>query len=170
MIADRSTIVPRIQFGKQKEKRMSQATVRTRSQEGLVTYTRSGGRELERPYEKSVVVPAADNKDPATHAWADARFATDIMAEHAFFFALLMPQELALRSVPKHFASPKSSPSCISRLTPPLHLSGANLSDSRTTWSSRSSRLSSTKPGSATRSAAANCESRMAPLLRPHTA
>ena len=33
--------------------------------------------------------------DPAQHAWADARFATDIMAEHALFFALLMPEELA---------------------------------------------------------------------------
>lgn len=63
----------------------------------LRTYTRSGGQDVELPYEKTVVVPAADNKDPGTHAWADARFATDIMAEHAFFFALLMPPELAPR-------------------------------------------------------------------------
>src|SRR5687767_12976533 len=76
---------------------MSQAQVRTKDQSGLMTYTRSGGKELEQPYEKPVVVPAADNNDPATHAWADARFATDIMAEHALFFALLMPQELAAK-------------------------------------------------------------------------
>ena len=76
---------------------MSQATVRTSTQVGLVTYTRNGGNELESPFEKAVVVPAADNSDPAFHAWADARFATDIMAEHAFFFALLMPPELAAK-------------------------------------------------------------------------
>ena len=76
---------------------MSQATVRTKTQIGLVTYTRSGGTELEGLFEKPVVVPAADNTDPAFHAWADARFATDIMAEHALFFALLMPPEVAAK-------------------------------------------------------------------------
>jgi hypothetical protein len=60
-----------------------------------MTYTRNGGKELEGIYEKPVVVPSADNLDPGFHAWADARFATDIMAEHTFFFALLMPPELA---------------------------------------------------------------------------
>jgi hypothetical protein len=74
---------------------MSQTTFSSNTQTGLRTYTRSGGTELELPYEKPVVVPASDSKDPAAHAWADARFATDIMAEHAFFFALLMPPELA---------------------------------------------------------------------------
>lgn len=67
---------------------MSQATVRTRTQTELVTYTRGGGKELESQYEKPVIVPAAENNDPAFHAWADARFATDIMAEHAFFSLL----------------------------------------------------------------------------------
>ena len=62
-----------------------------------MTYTRGGGNELEGIYEKPVVVPASDNKDAATHAWADARFATDIMAEHATFFALLMPPEIAAK-------------------------------------------------------------------------
>jgi hypothetical protein len=76
---------------------MSQAALRTKSQIGMVTYTRGGGKELEGLYEKPVVVPAADNSDPAFHAWADARFATDIMAEHTFFFALLMPPELAAK-------------------------------------------------------------------------
>ena len=76
---------------------MSQAALRTKSQSGMVTYTRGGGKELEGLYEKPVVVPAAGNSDPAFHAWADARFATDIMAEHAFFFALLMPPELAAK-------------------------------------------------------------------------
>ena len=74
---------------------MSEPTVGTKYHSGVKTYTRSGGKELEQPFEKPVIVPAADNNDPATHAWADARFATDIMAEHALFFALLMPQEVA---------------------------------------------------------------------------
>lgn len=74
---------------------MPQEDVRTKNQSELMIYTRSGGNELEGPYEKPVVVPAADNNDPALHAWADARFATDIMAEHALFFALLMPPEVA---------------------------------------------------------------------------
>ncbi|MGQ0763840.1 MAG: DUF2935 domain-containing protein [Acidobacteriota bacterium] len=73
---------------------MSQGTF-AKKESALRVYTRSGAKELEQPYEKPVIVPAADNKDAATHAWADARFATDIMAEHAFFFALLMPPELA---------------------------------------------------------------------------
>jgi len=72
---------------------MGQATSKNYS--GLMIYTRSGGQELEQPFEKPVVVPVADNKDAATHAWADARFATDIMAEHGIFFALLMPPEVA---------------------------------------------------------------------------
>lgn len=59
------------------------------------TYTRSGTATLEEPYEKPVVVPAAGDRTVAHHAWADARFATDIMGEHALFFALLMPVELA---------------------------------------------------------------------------
>ena len=59
------------------------------------TYTRSGDDTLEEPYEKPVIVPAQADQRPASHAWADARFATDIMAEHAQFFALLMPPELA---------------------------------------------------------------------------
>ena len=62
----------------------------------MYVYKRRGDQgELETPYEKPVVVPHMEDKDPARHAWADARFATDIMAEHALFFALLMPQELA---------------------------------------------------------------------------
>jgi hypothetical protein len=63
--------------------------------QGFHTYTRSGGGTLEAPYEKPVVVPAASDQTLAHHAWADARFATDIMSEHALFFALLMPPELA---------------------------------------------------------------------------
>ena len=61
----------------------------------MQVYTRRGGGDLELPYEKPVIVPRADDRDPARHAWADARFAADIMAEHALFFALLMPEELA---------------------------------------------------------------------------
>ena len=58
-------------------------------------YTRNEQKEVEAPYEKVVIVPEEGDNDPAHHAWADARFATDIMSEHALFFALLMPKELA---------------------------------------------------------------------------
>lgn len=70
-------------------------TAETRDYSGYIFYTRSGGKELEQPFEKPVIVPVAENKDAAAHAWADARFAIDIMAEHALFFALLMPPEVA---------------------------------------------------------------------------
>jgi hypothetical protein len=62
---------------------------------GFHTYTRSGDATLESPYEKPVIVPEQADQSPANHAWADAKFATDIMSEHALFFALLMPPELA---------------------------------------------------------------------------
>ncbi len=65
-----------------------------KTQHQMHTYTRSGNGSAE-PFEKPVILPELDNQDPAQHAWADARFATDIMAEHGLFFALLMPEELA---------------------------------------------------------------------------
>src|SRR5688500_3153680 len=49
----------------------------------------------ESSYEKVMILPRMEDADPARHAWADARFAADILAEHALFFALLMPQEVA---------------------------------------------------------------------------
>ena len=55
--------------------------------------TRRPGQPPESPFEKPVIVPAAGERDPARHAWADAGFATDIMAEHALFIALLIPPE-----------------------------------------------------------------------------
>jgi hypothetical protein len=59
-------------------------------------FTRAGaGSEPESRYEKVMVLPRSDDADPARHAWADARFAADILAEHALFFALLMPEEVA---------------------------------------------------------------------------
>src|SRR5687768_6276678 len=64
---------------------------------GMHTYTRSGNGRVEKPYEKPVIMPETDNTDPALHAWADARFALDIMSEHGLFFALLMPEELAAK-------------------------------------------------------------------------
>lgn len=63
--------------------------------DGLIIQTRGGGREIESPTEKPVILPAAGQSDPAVHAWADARFAIDIMMEHALFFVLLMPPETA---------------------------------------------------------------------------
>ncbi len=62
---------------------------------GMQMYTRSGTDEIEEPFEKPVILPSQDSKDATSHAWADARFATEIMAEHAVFFALLMPPEVA---------------------------------------------------------------------------
>src|SRR5688572_14242056 len=73
---------------------MVQATTTARDRSGFTQYTR-GGAEIEAPFEKPVIVPAMESKDPMAHAWADARFATDIMAEHGLFFALLMPPEVA---------------------------------------------------------------------------
>jgi hypothetical protein len=61
----------------------------------FVVHTRGGGADVEAPHEKPVLLPAADDLDPARHAWSDARFATDIMAEHGTFFAMLMPPEVA---------------------------------------------------------------------------
>src|SRR5919201_305016 len=60
----------------------------------IITRTPNTGRP-ESKFEKVVILPNADDKDPANHAWADARFATDILSEHGLFFALLMPEELA---------------------------------------------------------------------------
>ena len=63
----------------------------------MKVHTRSGNDAVEAPFEKPVVLPDGADRDPARHAWADARFATDIMAEHGIFFALLMPPEVAER-------------------------------------------------------------------------
>jgi len=69
-----------------------------RAAAGMDTFTRSPGSSIpESPTEKLVVVPRLQDQDVAAHAWADARFASDIMAEHALFFALLMPEELAAK-------------------------------------------------------------------------
>lgn len=54
-----------------------------------------GTKEFEQPFEKPVLIPTPDNKDAASHAWADARLATDIMAEHGLFFALLVSPDVA---------------------------------------------------------------------------
>lgn len=62
---------------------------------GMKVYTRGGTGQVEKPFEKPVMLPEESDEDPAKHAWADARFATDIMAEHGVFFALLMPPEAA---------------------------------------------------------------------------
>jgi hypothetical protein len=56
-----------------------------------------GAGTAESAVEKVVILPKLEDRDPARHAWADARFAADILAEHALFFALLMPEELAAK-------------------------------------------------------------------------
>jgi hypothetical protein len=64
--------------------------------ESMDVITRSPrAKRPESKYEKVVILPNADDKDPSNHAWADARFATEILSEHGLFFALLMPEELA---------------------------------------------------------------------------
>ncbi|HEX7965509.1 MAG TPA: DUF2935 domain-containing protein [Gammaproteobacteria bacterium] len=64
----------------------------------FVTHVRSkDGSRSESKFEKEVILPALDQQDVCLHAWADARFAVENMAEHAQFFALQMPQELAPR-------------------------------------------------------------------------
>lgn len=68
--------------------------IKTYDHSDLIIYTRSIGKELG-PYEKPVILPAPGNNNPMVHAWTDARFVTDIMAEHALFFVLLMPPEVA---------------------------------------------------------------------------
>ena len=66
--------------------------------EGMEILTRKPGAVApESLYEKVVMLPNRDDHDPTRHAWADARFAADILAEHALFFALLMPEELAAK-------------------------------------------------------------------------
>jgi hypothetical protein len=65
------------------------------AQHGMRVHTRGGGTEVEEPFEKPMILPEEEDRDPARHAWADARFATDIMSEHGLFFALLMPPEVA---------------------------------------------------------------------------
>ncbi|MBA2627490.1 MAG: DUF2935 domain-containing protein [Gemmatimonadales bacterium] len=57
----------------------------------------------ESSYEKVVILPKLGDQDPARHAWADARFAADIRAEHAlmdeharFVAHLLDPDEFEL--------------------------------------------------------------------------
>jgi DUF2935 family protein len=63
---------------------------------GMDVLTRTpGAGGPESTNEKVVILPKRDDADPAHHAWADARFTADILAEHALFFALLMPEELA---------------------------------------------------------------------------
>jgi hypothetical protein len=77
---------------------MAQTIGDVSSPEGMEVLTRSpGAGGPESTYEKVVILPTREDRDPAHHAWADARFAADILAEHALFFALLMPEELAAK-------------------------------------------------------------------------
>jgi len=73
---------------------MTTDKINTYDHSDLIVYTRSVGQALG-PFEKPVILPAVGNHSPMVHAWADARFVTDIMAEHALFFVLLMPPEVA---------------------------------------------------------------------------
>jgi DUF2935 family protein len=77
---------------------MNRSTGSTTPRPSMEILTRApGSTRPESRYEKVVVLPKMGDDDPADHAWADARFAADILAEHALFFALLMPEELAAK-------------------------------------------------------------------------
>lgn len=77
---------------------MSQAGNSGPTATSMEVFGRSPGATApESGYEKVMILPKMDDDDLAKHAWADARFAADILAEHALFFALLMPEELAAK-------------------------------------------------------------------------
>src|ERR687898_3268055 len=77
---------------------MTQSSSQMPNPHGMDVLTRTPGAGApETAVEKVVILPALEDRDPARHAWADARFAADILAEHALFFALLMPEELAAK-------------------------------------------------------------------------
>ena len=83
---------------------------------GFVVHTRSGGTDAESAFEKPVLLPDPAEQSPSLHAWADARFATDIMAEHALFFALLMPPELAAKERAEALAFHKTFSTLFARI------------------------------------------------------
>ncbi len=58
---------------------------------GVKIYRRGGNIE---EYERLVVLPEPGNQDVHIHLWTYARFTAEIMAEHALFFALLIPKEI----------------------------------------------------------------------------
>lgn len=66
--------------------------IKTYDHSDLKIYTRSGEKGLGL-YEKPVILPSVNNNNPTVHAWTDAHFATDIMAEHALFLPCLCPQK-----------------------------------------------------------------------------
>lgn len=71
------------------------ANWRPLSRPGFTVVGRGMDAAAESLYEKQVVMPIIGNGSPRDHAWAVARFSCDIMAEHALFFSLLMPPEVA---------------------------------------------------------------------------
>lgn len=73
----------------------TQATTPGDNLPGITVHTRRPDGMRDSKFEKFVVLPSQDEQSAALHAWADARFAIDIMAEHALFFVLLMPPEVA---------------------------------------------------------------------------
>ena len=73
----------------------TRATTTGHNLPGISVHTRRSDGSRDSEFEKFVVLPSSDEQSPALHTWADARFAIDIMAEHALFFMLLMPPEVA---------------------------------------------------------------------------
>jgi hypothetical protein len=72
-------------------------SVRRYPKDFVIHVRSSDGMRGDSVFEKPVLLPALDQQDVAMHAWADAHFAIDIMAEHALFFMMLMPYEVAAR-------------------------------------------------------------------------
>lgn len=69
--------------------------LQTQPKDFVVHMRSKDGSRSDSKFEKEVILPALDQQDVCLHAWADARFCVENMAEHAQFFALQMPQELA---------------------------------------------------------------------------
>jgi DUF2935 family protein len=82
---------------------LPESYVQPAAQEGFAIWGRAGasrmyGRHVAKPesrYEKQIILPETSNVNPGDVVWADARFALDILSEHAHFFSLLMPEEVA---------------------------------------------------------------------------
>jgi len=74
-----------------------------KAQPGFQLWGRAGAGRMrgshagkpESVYEKQMILAETTNSVPRDMVWADARFAVDIMSEHALFFSMLMPSEVA---------------------------------------------------------------------------
>lgn len=71
------------------------AGVKPAAPSGFTVLGRRPNLAPESVYEKQLVLAAPENERPGDLLWADARYAVDALAEHALFFSLVMPPEVA---------------------------------------------------------------------------